>query len=425
MADTDLNRITSSQLIHFELPAEAEGSGPQSGYLPYTGYLTPPQIATAYNIPASTGAGIKIGIIAPLGGGFLQSDLDQDFVDMVSNGLLPAGTVAPTIHQVLLDGTTGTFTGAGADIENTLDIYCVAALVPAANISIYFCSNWDNAIIQAINDGCHVLNISYAYSVEPMYGIPSFESTFSTAANAKVAICAAAGDNGSLSNSLTSITNAPYVGYPCGSPQVISVGGTKLTLNTDNTRKTETDDNKDPGFGNTWGGGGGISEQFDLPDFQAGLHYTPILFNVTGSPTPLAKRGVPDISAPMNGYVMYFNGTPVVVGGTSAAAPVMAGILARMQKLTGRQRSSYEYNKMFYDNNPVAWHDITVGTNNDTIPNGYAGTNSWDAVTGLGPIIGDVFYQILAAKVRFPKLNYSARPTSGRLWPRARARIRN
>jgi len=417
MSDID-ESINSTNLKAFEIP----NIDPLLRIGDYVG-LTPPAIAIAYNMPANDGAGVKIGIIAPLGGGFLQSDLNKTFDDLKFSGLIAAGTVAPTINQVLLDGTSGTFTNSGADPENALDIFCIATLVPAANITIYFSTGFVTAINRAISDGCHILNISYSYSLgEPSAGtIATMESVLSTASAAKIAICVSSGDSGSTFTGLSTV----QVAYPTSSPNVISIGGTKLTLNNNNTRLSETDDNRDLSFSATWGGGGGVSGYFSLPNWQTGLYYTPINSGTTGTPTALTMRGVPDISGPMNGYLFYLNGSIVGFGGTSASAPVMAGMLARIQALTGKQRSSAEYNTLFY-NHKKSFYDITVGSNNNIITSGYAGTTDWDPVTGLGPPIGNSVYKYLKNGLRptsgkvFPNDKFDRRPASGQIWPRTK-----
>ena len=357
----------------------------------YIGY-TPPQIATAYGIPANNGAGIKIGIIAPAGGGFLQSDLDKTFADLIYSGLIAAGTTTPVINQVLLDGETGTFTGSNAiDLENTLDIYCIATLVPAADITIYIGASFVSTFQQAVADGCHIISVSYTVNGgEPAsYIMTAFDYfLLAPATDAKIAICVATGDSGSTFTGLSGLK----VAYPSSSPNVIAVGGTKLTLNNNNTRLSESDDNRDPNFSNGWGGGGGISGYYSAPDWQSGLYYTPIVNGTTGTQTILTQRGLPDISAPMSSYLFYYNGSIVGAGGTSASTPVIAGILARLQALTGKQRSSPEYNKLFY-NHKDSFFDILVGTNNTLITSGYKGTVSWDPVTGLGPPISNKVYR--------------------------------
>jgi kumamolisin len=209
--------------------------------------------------------------------------------------------------------------------------------------------------------------------------------------------------------------------YPSSSPNAISIGGTKLTLKSDSTRNTETDDNRDPSFGSTWGGGGGVSTVFTLPTWQNNLHYTPITDGVMGTPQPLTMRGLPDISAPMNVYALYFGGGTYGFGGTSLSCPVMVGMLARIQQLTGRQRSSDEYNQVFYSN-PTTFYDIVVGTNNTTSTSGYAGTVDWDPVTGLGPPKWQDLYTVMRKGHVFPKENYSFRQKTGVLYPRISAR---
>ena len=70
--------------------------------------LTAPKIATAYNVPDSTGAGVKVGIIS-LGGGFSQADLDKSMSDL--------GLTAPTVTFVLFDGTFKVLFGILFDVR--------------------------------------------------------------------------------------------------------------------------------------------------------------------------------------------------------------------------------------------------------------------------------------------------------------------
>lgn len=412
MTDTTSSRPADFRKVSFSNSIPAALSD-------YPGYLTPPQIATAYNIPASTGAGVKIGIFS-LGGGFKQSDLNLTFADLVSGGLLPPGTIAPTIKQVLLDDETGTWGSyAPGDSENTLDIYCIATLVPDADITIYIGNYWETVFNRAITDGCHIITFSWVNTENAGNYLATY---LTTAETNKIAITAASGDWGS---SLTGETVLDAL-YPSSNPKVISIGGTKLILNSaDNSRDTETDDNRDPDYPSYWGGGGGVSKNYALPSWQSGLHYTPIINGVTGTSTTLTMRGVPDISAPMNTYIYYENGVIVGSGGTSASAPVIAGMLARIQALTGKQRSSAEYNTLFY-NHKNSFFDITVGTNNTQITSGYAGTVDWDPVTGLGPPIGNKVFQYMRNGLRptsggvFPNHKFDRRPTTGMVWPRTK-----
>jgi kumamolisin len=377
--------------------------------IPVNGYLTPPQIATAYNLPTSDGYGVKIGIFS-FGGGFLQSDLNKSFTDLQTAGLINSSLTVPIVTQVLLDGQAGTFnTGdGGASGENTVDIFCVATMVPRASITIYIGNLVSSMVTQAILDGMNIISMSWGSSE-----YTSDETYYAQLASKKITFLASSGDYGSV---VYSTSTSLGVVYPASSPYAISVGGTKLTLTAGNVRLTETDDNRDTSFGATWGGGGGLSTAFSLPGFQSGLFYTPIVSSVTGSPTALTVRGAPDISSPMNSYAVYYNGGISGFGGTSLSCPVLAGILARNLQLTGVARSSVEWNTIAYAN-PTAFYDITVGTNNTKITSGYVGTNGWDPVTGLGPPTGTSLYKIVRTGPVFPKRNYSSR-SNGAVYPR-------
>jgi subtilase family serine protease len=223
-----------------------------------------------------------------------------------------------------------------------------------------------------------------------------------------------------------SITNVHQLGikqvtYPASSPYCIGVGGTHLYINSSYARTSEADDNEDPGFPSGWGGGGGLSSVFSKPSWQiGGLYYTPITNSVTGSPTALTVRGVPDWAAPMSAYIYYQNGTYAAAGGTSLSCPTLAGIMARYLQLTGVKRSSVDWNTIAYANQS-AFYDITVGndTNSATYNyNGYIGTTGWDPITGLGPPIGTLIYQLIRTGTVFPKQNYGFRPSTGPTYPR-------
>ena len=401
----------SAQLFSVDLRDPTTGEIPSA--LSGNGQLNGPTIANAYSIPNATGLGVKIGIFS-FGGGFLQSDLNKSWADLQTAGLISTAYTVPTVTRVLLDGQSGTFSASdGSSGENTVDIFCAATMAPQASITLYIGGSYASMMTRAIADGMHIITISWASSE-----YTSDEQYWTAAANAKITVMAASGDWGS-----TVGTGGIGLCYPASSPNVISVGGTKLTINSSNVRTAETDDNRDSNFPTGWGGGGGISTLFSLPSFQSGLTYTPITGGVTGSPTALTTRGSPDFSAPMNVYALYFNGNVGRYGGTSLSSPIMAGILARYQQLTGIKRSSADWNTIAYGN-PSAFYDITVGTNNTVITNGYAGTNSWDAVTGLGPPIGTSVYRIIRTGTVFPKQNYGFRPTNGPTYPRRTTGVR-
>jgi subtilase family serine protease len=469
-----------------------------------SGALTPPQVAKAYQVPYVSGHGVKIGIMS-FGGGFKQSDFNASFNELKASGLIPSNASPPTIKQVLLNGQSGAFSNnGGSDTENTLDIYAIGTIVPEADITIYIGSLFDSLITRMLQDECQIISVSWGFK-ETASIVSAYESFVQLVESKKSSIFVASGDYGSVQQpSDTILSNT----WPSTSPNAVSVGGTKLTLDTStlpgsstysvinggftitasslgmpvggtfanvkvgdilqvysvsslpvkvasvdtvtyqsitlekafggttnsalphnyiwtctDSRYAESDDNRDINFGSTYGGGGGISTIYTAPAFQTGLSYTPIVNGITQAPRTLSMRGVPDPAAPMNLYLMYVNGVVTGTGGTSASTPVLVGILARLLQLSGVQLSSVEYNTLFYTIKNTAFYDITVGTNNTAITSGYAGTTSWDPVTGLGPPKGPELYAALRPTFTYPKFNLGFRSftysgSSRRQWPR-------
>ena len=94
----------------------------------------------------------------------------------------------------------------------------------------------------------------------------------------------------------------------------------------------------------------------------------------------------------MNAYGFWMTSTANSVSqvygfaGTSASAPIMAGMVARFISKNGGRRppgGSAGLNKIFYQNTG-SFYDIATGNNASLLSTGYASTTGWDAVTGLG-----------------------------------------
>jgi kumamolisin len=118
-----------------------------------------------------------------------------------------------------------------------------------------------------------------------------------------------------------------------------------------------------------------VSTVFALPAWQEGLK----VLRTSGGGTPLAMRGVPDVSGdadPETGYAVRIDGTDTVIGGTSAIAPLWAGLIARINAANGSPAGFI--NARLYAS-PSALRDITQGNNGD-----FAAGPGWDACTGLG-----------------------------------------
>jgi kumamolisin len=243
---------------------------------------------------------------------------------------------------------------------------------------------------RAINEGCDV--ITHSWGTDESSGYGSFlESTFANAAAQGITIFCSSGDNGSEGAIANGVIT---VDYPASSPNVIAVGGTILNYNTSTyARFAETPSGSS---------GGGVSTLFSVPSWQTGL--TANLFfssNSYSHVTSLTGRGVPDISAPYQTYVMWYNGGISSVSGTSAATPIMAGMFARYISITGRRPVTGAIHKILYSNSS-AYFDFGVGyNNNETLTGGatggYATASGWDPVVGLGAPNGTAMYQEISS----------------------------
>ena len=334
--------------------------------------FTPVQLAGLYDFPDGDGAGQCIGLIE-LGGGYAQSDLSSYFSSL--------GVPAPQVVSVAIDGADNSPTGdpGGPDGEVTLDIEIAGAVAPKAKIAVYFAPNSDAGFVDAVSHALHdsanrpsVLSISWGgpESSWTDQAVASFNDTLRSAMALGVTICAASGDSGSSDGSQS---GGDDVDFPASSPYVLACGGTRLSAGPGgSTIASEVVWNDGAGGGAS---GGGVSARFALPVWQEGLRVA----RVGGAPVSLAKRGVPDVAAdasPASGYEVLIDGQSMPVGGTSAVAPLYAGLIARINATTGKAAGFV--NQKLYGASQ-AFNDITSG-NNGT----YAAASGWDACTGLG-----------------------------------------
>jgi kumamolisin len=158
------------------------------------------------------------------------------------------------------------------------------------------------------------------------------------------------------------------VQYPASSPWVIGCGGTLVTTDA-NTIVSEVVWSD---TGNGEGTGGGVSTLYPVPDFQKAANSA-------------AGRGVPDVAgnaAQPSGYLTVINGISKVIGGTSAVAPLWAGLAARIN-----EKATLPIGFFLADlyAEPNLLRPITEGDNRPkgtTV--GYSAGPGWNACTGLG-----------------------------------------
>jgi kumamolisin len=372
---------------HFRLAPHVQSTEARAEASTAVSY-TPLQVAKLYDFPAGVnGQGESIGIIE-LGGGYTQSDLDTYFSAL---GISPA----PSVSAVSVDGAQNQPTGDtnGPDAEVMLDIEVAGAVAPGAKIAVYFAPNTDsgflNAINQAVADSRSVISISWGgpESTWTSQSLQSYNSALEAASAVGVSVCIAAGDDGSTDGVTDGLE---HVDFPASSPYALACGGTHLT----GSGSTITDEEVWNDLPNDGATGGGVSATFPLPTWQAGAHVPPSV-----NPGNFVGRGLPDVAGdadPDTGYQVEVDGASIVVGGTSAVAPLWAGLIACFN--SSLKTSVGYFNPTLYQQVAAGdgtFHDITSGNNGD-----YQAGPGWDACTGWGVPTGGRFCRRWQARRR-------------------------
>jgi kumamolisin len=336
---------------------------------------TPPQVAQLYQFPANaSAAGQTIGIIE-LGGGYKTADLTTYFKSLNQK--------VPKLSAVFVDGGKNAPTNANsADGEVMLDIEVAASVAPGAAIVVYFTPNTDQGFIDAISTAIHdsknkpsVISISWGgpESSWTTQSLNALDAACQAAAALGITITVAAGDNGST-DGITGGQN--HVDFPASSPHVLACGGTSLQGSGAAISSEIVWNELTSNEGAT---GGGVSNIFPLPSWQANS-------NVPKPTNSAGGRGVPDVSGdadPSTGYVIRVDGQNIVIGGTSAVAPLWAGLIAVANAQNGKS-AGFIQPAIYAAKAKTAFNDITSGTNYSGTPVGFKAGPGWDACTGLG-----------------------------------------
>ncbi len=366
----------------------------QSGVIPAAGTTatsyTPPQVAQLYDFPTGVdGKGECVALIE-LGGGYNNQDLSTYFQQL--------GVSMPQVVSVSVDGGKNSPAGDpnSADGEVALDIEVVGSIAPGARIAVYFAPNTDRGFLDAITQAIHdttnapsVISISWggpeaSWTAQAMQAM---DQAFQAAAALGVTVCCASGDNGSGDGVND---QKAHVDFPSSSPYALACGGTRL-LGTGGKVTGETVWNDAASNGGATGGG--ISDQFGLPTWQANVNVPPSVNNQH------VGRGVPDVAGdadPQTGYQVYVDGQSTPIGGTSAVAPLWAGLIALVNQKRGKAVGYL--NPFLYQNyqqlaQSKALRDVTMGNNGS-----YKAGPGWDACTGLGTPDGALLFTALAAQ---------------------------
>ena len=380
--------IGSSAVVH---PKPAATASPQPGT------FTPPQVAALYNYPEGNGGGECIALLE-FGGGVEQDSITAYF----DNLNIPA----PNVLTIPVDNVS---TDPTSDPDSTgevmLDIEVAGSICPSATIAVYFSTFDEKGLIDAISaviadkqNDPSVCSISWGWDENQPFqnsilwtpaAMEAIGESFLAAANLGITVCVSTGDDGSEAQIED---GRAHVNYPATDPSVLAVGGTTLHKSSGPQPgiASEVVWNDGPGSGT----GGGISDYIAVPTWQNG--FVPVSIN----PGNFAGLGIPDVAAnadPDTGYLTYAGGQFQVVGGTSAAAPMWAALIALCnQQLNARVGN---FNALLYSTigpNGVL-NDITQGDNDtDGLLNGeFPAGPGWDACTGWGTPNGQALLSAL------------------------------
>lgn len=349
---------------------------PRSTNVPYF-YMN--EIKAIYNIPnPNPSTPVCVGVVS-FGGGL--------YGNVAANGILTGGDVQaywtaigittpnqPRVIVVPLFGASNTpnVSDGGATLENTLDVETIGGACPSGNLTIilYIVPNSlgifptllnyiysTPVVVNSVSYKPTIVSVSWG-APEIYFGstlVTSINSSFLTMINAGMNVLTATGDNGSNDGVGGS---ANYVDYPSASPNVTAVGGTTLYC-PNNVYDSFTNET-------AWSsGGGGISALSAKPSYQSTLNS--------------AGRSSPDIAAvadPNTGVVFVVNSNYEIIGGTSVAAPIIAGFLAAINY------NSF-INPKLYAAAASCYHDIVTGSNG-----GFSAGVGYDNCTGFGSFNG-------------------------------------
>lgn len=371
---------------------------------------SPVQYQKAYNLAplwnaGDQGRGRTIAIVDSFGSPTIANDLhvfDQTYglADPPSLQIIqPAGVVPPFNNQdpVQLNWAT----------ETTLDVEYAHAMAPQANILLVETPVAETEGVTGLPEMMaaenYVINHHLADVISQSFGatedtfpskqsILDLRSAFENADRQGVTVLASSGDTGATNYNLDGSALYPYAvnSWPSADPLVTSIGGTQLHLDAAGNHITP-DVVWNDGFG---AAGGGQSHVFSRPSFQATVK------SVVGD-----SRGTPDISmsaAVDGGAVLYYTFNPAragwhIVGGTSEASPLFAGIVALAAQYAGRSLGNingplYRLNSM----HASGLIDVTSGDISFGGVTGPAAGRGYDMASGLGTIDAAKFVPQLA-----------------------------
>jgi len=335
---------------------------------------SPTQVAKLYGFPQdANGHGQRIGLIE-FAGGYRMSDVREYFQSL--------GLQAPCVKSVSVNETSNRpSTAQSADGQVMLDIEMAGAIAQDCTIICYFAPNtargFQDALSCAVHDQLNKPNVLCINWGNPedswiRQSTDNFDQVAQEAGLLGITVLASCGDNGS-SDGIQD--GRSHVSFPASCPHALSVGGTRL-LSGSGAIESETVWNEGAIGGAT---GGGYSTKFPRPRWQTSV-------------VEEERRGVPDVAAnadPETGYRMLIDGQELVIGGTSAATPLWAGLIVLLNQKLNRNLG-FVNPALYKAHKANAFREITIG-NNGAFTAGFG----WNPCCGHGSPMGTALLQAL------------------------------
>jgi subtilase family serine protease len=273
-------------------------------------------------------------------------------------------------------------------LEDVLDIEDIAGLAPDSTIDVYEAPNTNNGLLDLyqsiVDQNVPIISTSWG-ACETAAGsnlLAAENVIFQEAAVQGEAVFAAAGDDGANDCK----TGVKAVDDPASQPYVTGVGGTTMTSDVAGAAETVWND--------SGAGGGGVSRDWAQPTYQSGFAQAQSQIDCTAAPggggSSTSCREVPDVAAdadPNTGYDVYWEGSWGSAGGTSAATPTWASLVALADSssacIAGGVRVGFA-NELLYSLPASDFDDVTSGNNSDAGVTGYSAGSGYDMASGRG-----------------------------------------